>query len=270
MTKEELLSRFDILRTEYIKLLNDRDVLLNWGKPQLEALYATRIGVYQVEQLQLELRIKALKRKIEMVRSAIVRNLPLDINAIERQVAAELAEAELLIMEQVVAVESGKALLTNLESPQRSSELRQVFRQLAKQLHPDVNPNLTFEQQNIWQMVTDAYNIGDLEKLKALQIVYEKEIINTETLLQQLTEEQLALKNTTLAEGIKQLQLQLADIKNNFPFTIEQDIKDDSWVKQQQDALQDAIKKLRTFEGDLILEYQSLISGYGGSKPELN
>lgn len=63
MTKEELLSRFDILRTEYIKLLNDKDVLLNWGKPQLEALYATRIGTHQVEQLQLELRIKALKRK---------------------------------------------------------------------------------------------------------------------------------------------------------------------------------------------------------------
>lgn len=29
--KEELLSSFDILRTEYIKLLNDKDVLLNWG-----------------------------------------------------------------------------------------------------------------------------------------------------------------------------------------------------------------------------------------------
>jgi len=34
MVKEELLSRFDILRTECIKLLNDKDVLHNWGKPQ--------------------------------------------------------------------------------------------------------------------------------------------------------------------------------------------------------------------------------------------
>lgn len=270
MSKEELLSRFDILRTEYIKLLNDKDVLLHWGKPQLEALYATRIGVYQVEQLQLELHVKALKRKIEMVRSAIVRNLPLDINAIELQVAAELAEAEMHIMQQVINVEHGKALLTNLESPQRSSELRQVFRQLAKLLHPDVNPDLTVEQQNIWQMVSDAYKTGDLEKLKALQVVYEKEILNTETLLQQLTEPELELKNATLAEGIKQLQLQVTDIKNNFPFTIEQDIKDDIWVKEQQDALQQTISKIRAFEGDLILEYNALISGYGGSKPELN
>jgi hypothetical protein len=46
--------------------------LLEWGKPQLEALYATRIGVHQLEQLQLELGIIALKRKIRMVRSIIV------------------------------------------------------------------------------------------------------------------------------------------------------------------------------------------------------
>jgi uncharacterized Rmd1/YagE family protein len=52
--------------------------LLEWGKPQLEALYSTHTGMHQLEQLQFELRIKALKRKIEMVRSIIVRNLPLD------------------------------------------------------------------------------------------------------------------------------------------------------------------------------------------------
>ena len=78
MIKEELLSRFDILRTEYIKLLNDKDVLVQWGKPQLEALYSTRIGVYQVQRLQIQLHIQALKRKLEMVRSAIAGKLPVD------------------------------------------------------------------------------------------------------------------------------------------------------------------------------------------------
>lgn len=61
--KEELLSRFDLLRTEYIKLINDKDVLINWEKPQLEALYSTKIGVYLVEELQLQLYIKALKQR---------------------------------------------------------------------------------------------------------------------------------------------------------------------------------------------------------------
>jgi hypothetical protein len=143
MTKEELLSQFDILRTEYIKLINDKDVLLNWGKPQLEALYNTKVGVHQVQLLQLQLRVQSLKRKVELVRSTITRNLPLDVNAIELLVAAELANAELQLMQQVAQIELSKNLLSHLESPTRSAELRKVFKQLAKQLHPDVNPNLT-------------------------------------------------------------------------------------------------------------------------------
>ena len=57
ITKEELLEQYDVLKTAYIKLLNDKDVLLNWGKPQLEALYATKIGVHQIEKLKQQLQL---------------------------------------------------------------------------------------------------------------------------------------------------------------------------------------------------------------------
>ena len=270
LTKEELLSRFDILRTEYIKLLNDKDVLEHWGKPQLEALYASRIGSYQVEQLQLELRAKALKRKIEMVRSIIVRNLPLDVEAIERQAAAELAEAQLQVMQQVAKVEQSKAMLSHLESPERSAELRKIFKQLAKQLHPDVNPRLTAEQKEIWHKVKEAYETGDLEKIKALQVIYEKEISKAEDLLERLGEEEIKLKNEVMAEGIKQLEKEIQKIRCNFPFDIEDKIKDEAWVTEQQQAIQKMIDRLRVYEGELILEYEALVNGYGGTHPGLN
>ena len=63
MEKEKALEQHDILKVEYIKLLNDKDILVSWGKPQLEALYATRIGIHKINLLQIQLRIKALKRK---------------------------------------------------------------------------------------------------------------------------------------------------------------------------------------------------------------
>ncbi|CAN5706769.1 hypothetical protein BH10BAC3_BH10BAC3_16630 [soil metagenome] len=270
MLKEEALSRLDILRTEYIKLLNDKDVLLNWGKPQLEALYATRIGVYLLEQLQLQLRIKALKRKLEIVRSKIVRNLPLDVVAIELLIAEELAEAEIQIMQQTLEIEKGKHLLTHLDTPQRSAELRKIFKQLAKQLHPDVNPNLTPEQVKLWHLAKDAYESGDVEKLKALQVAYEKELLAADAQLETLSEADIALRNEVLAEGIKLLNVEIESIRLEFPFDMEQQIKDEDWVACQVKDIQANMKQLRRLEGELILEYEALIHGYGGTNPELN
>src|SRR5690606_17055612 len=111
ISKEQLLELYDLLRTEYIKLLNDKDVLLQWGKPQLEALYNTRIGYLQIERLQFQLRIKALKRKTELVHAAINQNKKVEITDIELQVAAELSEAEFRIMNEVVKLENSKNLL---------------------------------------------------------------------------------------------------------------------------------------------------------------
>lgn len=270
MIKDELLSQFDILRIEYIKLLNDKDVLLGWGKPQLEALYATKIGAHQLSRLQLQLHIQALKRKLEIVRSAIARNLPVDLNAIELMVAAELAKAEMEIMQQVVAIEKGKQLLTHLESPERSAELRKIFKDLAKRLHPDVNPGLTAEHINLWHLAKGAYETGDVEKLKALKVVYEKELMNAEDLLANLPEKELELRIQVLTEGIRLLNCEITGIKKDFPFDMEDKIKDDEWVQEEVAKIETEIKELRVFEGELILEYESLINGYGGTKPELN
>ena len=48
-----------------------KDVLLKWGRPQLETLYAVRIGNLQLEALKIKLNRRALKRKIEMVNAAV-------------------------------------------------------------------------------------------------------------------------------------------------------------------------------------------------------
>lgn len=258
-TKEELLQQYDLLKTEYIKLLNDKDVLLNWGKPQLEALYTTKIGVHQLEKLRQQLHIKALKRKIELVQSAINKGEDFNVNEIELQVAAELANAELRIMGEVAKLENAKHILTNLNTPERSAELRKIFKQLAKQLHPDANPKLTAQQMDIWHLVKQAYESGDVEKLKALQVVYEKEINQLKDGLAALTEDELSLRNTVLTEGIRLLNEELKNIRAQFPFTIEQQIKDEEWVNEQVSILQAELEQLKQYEKELQQHYLELI-----------
>jgi curved DNA-binding protein CbpA len=190
---------------------------------------------------------------------AINTNIPVDVTAIELKVATELAEAEYRIMQETGKIANAKNLLSNLASPERSSELRKLYRQMAKQLHPDVNPNLTDEQQQIWHTIKDAYQAGDLEKLKALELIYEKQLKAADAARQELSEEELQLKIEVLKEGCKVLNEQIKLIKTEFPFTIEANIKDEEWVATEQEKLKAEIEALQLYETELTLQYQQLI-----------
>lgn len=157
-------------------------------------------------------------------------------------------------------IEKAKELLNHLHTPERSGELRKLYRELAKQLHPDVNNNLTQEQIQLWHLVKEAYENGDLEKLKAMKLVYEKELSATSQAVKALTPEELTLRLQVLKEGIKVLQEQILHIKSQFPFTVEQQIKDEEWVAAETAKLQEELKQLNDYEQELTLEYEQLIA----------
>lgn len=270
MAKAELLAHLDLLRTTYISILNEKDVLLNWRKPQLIAIYSTKIGIYQVQRLQLQLQIMALKRKLELINSAIAQNLYADINGIELFVAQELEKTERNILQQVQEIEEGKMLLANLSTPQKSSELRKVFNQLAKQLHPDVNPDFTDAQLNLWHLVKAAYETGDVEQLKSLQLAYQEDLSVTDEQIKQLSEEELSTRVEILNQGIQAINKEIEKIRASFPFDIEEQILDDDWVAGEVSLLEIEIDQLEIYKSGLLEEYALLKNTYGGTKPELN
>lgn len=253
----ELTQQSDLLKEEYVKLLNDKDVLINWGKPQLEALYLIRIGRFQIEKLQIQLRIKALKRKNEMIRSALNAGKEVDLLEIGLQVAMELTVAEAKIFEETAKLESAKGLLNHLDTPERCAELRKLYKQLAKKLHPDVNHDMSADLIELWHLVKNAYESGDLDKLKAISIVYDNELNRSESAPP--TEEQLLLQIALMKEGIRLLQEEIRIIRNEFPFNIEQQIKDDDWVIGEQEKMEAEFIKLKEYEVELEEQYQQLI-----------
>ena len=74
-------------------------------------------------------------------------------------------------MSEADKIDKANFLLSNLLSPERSAELRKLYRKLAKELHPDVNQNLTEQQKNLWHAVRRAYESGDLESMRALSVM---------------------------------------------------------------------------------------------------
>jgi hypothetical protein len=260
LNKEELLSQHHLHAEQYVKLLNDKQVLTEWAKPQLEALYTSKIGHWQVERLRVQLQVKALKLKIELVQASINRNEEIDINDVELAVAAELADAELRIMKEVTKVEYAQQLLSNLDTPERSNELRKLFRKLAKQLHPDVNSSLSEQQVELWHKILAAYNTGDVEKMKALEVVYENEITSAAKQLEDLSLDELATRVEVLKQGIRCIEAEISKLRQEFPFNVEKQIKDEEWVNKELERIHAELEDLRSYEEELTAKYQQLIS----------
>lgn len=89
---EQKLKELDLLKAEYANQWNNRQVLMEWSKPHLEALYYARIGELQIKLLQMQAETYAAKRKLEMMQAAINRNEEINLPYIELMVELAMQE----------------------------------------------------------------------------------------------------------------------------------------------------------------------------------
>ncbi|MBX9837508.1 MAG: hypothetical protein K2X69_04230 [Silvanigrellaceae bacterium] len=54
------------------------------------------------------------------------------------------------------------------ELPNQNLRLKELYRSMARQLHPDINPNLDSKKLDLWYQVQTAYEENDLSKLEVL------------------------------------------------------------------------------------------------------
>ena len=253
-------SELEMLKDQYVALLNEKDVLVNWGEPELRARYTATIGKLQLQRLKAQLLVKSLQLKIEKVTSAINRLQPVEVSVIECEVAAMLAEAEQQIMTESKKLEVSTNLLKNLATPEKSRALRKLYCAFAKKLHPDVSDALTPELSELWLMVNEGYEQGDLDRLESLMIVYEKELADADGERKSLQPDEVSGKVGKMKDGIKSLVADIAQIKSLFPFTMEKNIRDDQWVQQETKAIREDIDRLNAYERELSQHYHQLLS----------
>jgi hypothetical protein len=188
------------------------------------------------------------------------RGISPNFNEIELIIDMETVNAQAQIMAEAEKIYQSQELLDNLSSPTDTRELKKIYYTIAKNLHPDINPDLTDSQKKIWQLVLDAYKECDADKLKALSLVYEKEITREEKFTGNTDEIQLQIE--TLRRSCMALQEQITTIKSQFPFTIEDNLKNEQWVKEQVYNVEQEVNRLRVYKSELETEYSKLINAY--------
>ena len=248
------LEKLNSLKSELAKLISDRDYLENTIKKNLEALYVTRIGKNEYELFNLECQLARLKRKIELIQIRINHGKNVNLFEVEKQLDDEYSKWQKKIYGMLSNIKASEARLNSLMSEKETREFQSLYRSLVKKLHPDVNANQSEKEALLWDRTQIAYKLGDIEELQTIKLLLEgigEEDIKKDSGSISLIDRQIE----ALKEKISRLTRYIKELKSEFPFTIENNIKDESWVKEKNSLVLARIESIKI----QIKEMQSAI-----------
>ena len=246
--KKQLKEEYERLQLEYAALVAERDELENSEGPSLTALYMEAVGQLQYEVLVLRYEIALLKQKRDLLQAYKNRGEKADLNYVDEQVEATAKTYNENIQREEEKIKQAKAYIEEQKEEEKKNqenekrELRDLYRKLVHRLHPDLHPEQTEWEKELFLKVQDAYEKGDLEKLRELAQQLEAgmpaDAVNNET-----TEEWEERVNQ-LKEEIAKIREEIEKILQEFPFTYRERLNNPEWIAQTQDMLRKEIPEL--------------------------
>jgi hypothetical protein len=194
------------LKDRLSQLIFEYDYLINQICPKIERQYVLEFGLFEYELYKLELKIDKLKRKIQLIQIEINHENEVDLNKIDEILAREFEEYEKQLQAQVDEIKSLEDIKTKQLSDEEFKKLKKLYKLLIKKLHPDLNPNQTFLEYNLFLSTVKHFENGDLKGLESISaILPEKE-----------TEEISEIDD--LKNLIGEYEKRICDVKKDYPY----------------------------------------------------
>ena len=253
---EKLKSEVEKKRTELSMLLLERDELQFVICKNIETEYMLKLGSIEYKAYEAQCAALRLKRKIDLIQAKKNRQEKIIISAIEETLDEEFAEYQKQLDEQIDKVNAAiKRSKAEVLSDEENKELKKLYRKIAKALHPDINPDVSEAQVQLFDNAVSAYKSGDLGTLRIIS-----EMVGNNPLPEQhkdamteLVEERERLEG--LLESIRE---SIENIKSEYPYTMKDILEDTKKTEQKKQELESVIE-----------QYNELISIYKAKIEEM-
>ncbi len=241
---QKQLEEIERLSTSLSMVILERDELKEVICKNIETRYMMQIGDLEYRCYKAMCEFLRAKRKAELIQKCVNRNEIPDMASVEAQLDKEF-EAYRLAMEERLrkmndAIERSRGRYL---SEEETAELKKLYRQIVRVLHPDINPDVTPEQLRLYQKAVETYKDGDLETMRFIHVLVME---NRPDVLTMTPNEKIARLNA----AIQRVRNEILQIKNSYPYNLSSFLRDKAAVAAKRGELEDSLKnyKIRTAE----------------------
>lgn len=247
--KQQLKEEYERLQQVYSNLITKRDDLVLHEIPRLEALYMEAIGQLQYEELCLQYDIALLKFERDLLQAYINRGEEPDIKVVAQKVDETAETFNQNIHQEEEKIKKAKAYIEEHKeenSKQRDAEkleLKQIYKRLVHRLHPDLHPEQTEWERELFLKVQEAYRNEDLERLRQLEAELNAGMPFTSVDSDTIEDWEERVKK--LKEQITAIEEEIDRIEHEFPFTYRDKLNDHEWIAAQKEEIRVRIERLQ-------------------------
>ena len=233
---EKLVFSVQELEAELASLVYDRDQLLYHICPKIKTEYMLKIGKLEYTIFEYQCKILRTRRKIEIIQTLLNRELSYNIAEIDKQLDKEYQEYTEKLLEKQKEIERARFQKSNYGTPlttEESTELKKLYIQIVKRLHPDINHDTTEEQHGQFIDAVNAYKNADLSELRIIFLLLEK----TSTTETTSSMDKLKTRKELLIKEKNHLQNEIIKIKEIFPYNVKDILQDKDFLQKKIDEL---------------------------------
>ncbi len=218
------------LKNQLSQLIFQYDNLISHVGPEMERRYVLEFGRYEYKLYELELKIDKLRRKLQLIQIEINHENPIDLDKIEKILQEEFEEYEKQVQDQIDEIKFLEENTPEKLSERDTKKLKKLYRMLIKKLHPDLNPNQTFFELNLFYRAVYCFEHGDLKGLESVAAI----------LPENAGEETSQIDD--LKRLVKEYEDKIMELKKNYPFNKRELLEDEDSGRKYKDMLSELIE----------------------------
>lgn len=235
----------------YEQLLLRRDALRK-DAAACQVLYLRAFGTLITQAFAKKVACIEKKKSIAFCQMACSRGEKIDAKAMNSYLCACMAEYQKQLADLRADCETCRN--ASLVPERTVLAVRELYRRLAKRIHPDLNPALQDKAvfSDLWNRVADAYHSSDLEAMQELEVL-------VQTALNRETDTPLHIALPDLAARMDRLNREIDTILSTDPYQYGSLLEDPAAVEEKKRQLREEIALYTDYEQQLTAVLQQFL-----------